>query len=53
VTETLAKIYIKQGNLTKAIKVYQNLSLKNPEKNTFFAAQIKILKEQLHNKSGK
>ncbi len=53
VTETLAKIYIKQGNLTKAIKVYQNLSLKNPEKNTFFATQIKILKEQLHNKSGK
>jgi len=53
VTETLAKIYIKQGNLTKAIKVYQNLSLKNPEKNTFFAAQIKILKEQLHNKTGK
>jgi hypothetical protein len=53
VTETLAKIYIKQGNFAKAIKVYQNLSLKNPEKNTFFAAQIKILKEQLHNKSGK
>ncbi len=53
VTETLAKIYIKQGNLTKAIKVYQNLSLKNPEKNNIFAAQIKILKEQLHNKTGK
>lgn len=53
VTETLAKIYIKQGNLTKAIKVYQNLSLKNPEKNAFFAAQIKILKEQSINKQGK
>jgi hypothetical protein len=53
VTETLAKIYIKQGNLTKAIKVYQNLSLKSPEKNNIFAAQIKILKEQLHNKTGK
>ena len=53
VTETLAKIYIKQGNLAKAIKVYQNLSLKNPEKNNIFAAQIKILKEQLHNKTGK
>ena len=53
VTETLAKIYIKQGNLAKAIKVYQNLSLKSPEKNNIFAAQIKILKEQLHNKSGK
>jgi hypothetical protein len=53
VTETLAKIYIKQGNLAKAIKVYQNLSLKNPEKNTIFAAQIKILKEQLHNKTAK
>ena len=53
VTETLAKIYIKQGNLAKAIKVYQNLSLKNPEKNAIFATQIKILKEQLLNKSGK
>ena len=53
VTETLAKIYIKQGNLSKAIKVYQNLSLKNPEKNAIFATQIKILKEQLLNKSGK
>ena len=53
VTETLAKIYIKQGNLAKAIKVYQNLSLKNPEKNNIFATQIKILKEQLHNKTGK
>lgn len=53
VTETLAKIYIKQGNLAKAIKVYQNLSLKNPEKSSIFAAQIKILKEQLHNKTGK
>ncbi|MCC6252481.1 MAG: hypothetical protein IT238_08475 [Bacteroidia bacterium] len=53
VTETLAKIYIKQGNLAKAIKIYENLSLKNPKNNSTFATQIKILKEQLHNKTTK
>ena len=46
VTETLAKVYAKQGNYLKAIKAYENLILKYPEKNAYFAAQIHSLKEK-------
>ena len=45
ITETLAKIYVQQGNLPKAIKAYQTLSLKYPKKKLFFAAQIKSLQK--------
>lgn len=47
VTETLAKIYVLQKNYTKAIKAYEQLSLVYPEKKTFFASQIKKIKEQI------
>lgn len=40
ITETLAKIFVKQKNYYKAIRAYETLSLKYPEKNAFFAAQI-------------
>ncbi len=45
VTETLAKIYAMQGNLNKAIRAYEILSLKYPNKSVYFASLIKDLKK--------
>ena len=46
-TETYASICLKQGNVSKAIKIYEKLSLKFPEKSSYFASLIeKIKKEQ-------
>lgn len=49
VSETLAQIYAGQGNYEKAIKTYEKLSLKYPEKNATFAAEIEKLKNKLKN----
>jgi len=47
-SETLVKVYIKQGLFEKAIQSYEKLSLKYPEKNTYFASQIKILEDKIN-----
>jgi hypothetical protein len=49
-TETLAKILEMQGNFSKAISAYEQLSLTIPEKKTFFVQKIKELNEKLNTK---
>ena len=48
-TETLAKVYVKQEKYKEAMKAYKILSLKYPEKISLFANQIKDLKKRLKN----
>ena len=43
-TETLAEIYLKQGNYPRAIEIYEHLMLSNPEKKLFFASRINFIK---------
>ena len=52
-TETLARIYIKQGNYSKALEIIQQLSLENPKKNVYFADQIRFLEKLIINNNKK
>lgn len=48
-TETLARIYIKQGHFSKAMDIFDRLRLKYPEKSVYFARRIKALEEDINN----
>jgi hypothetical protein len=48
-TETLAKIYLKQKRYDRALEIFKSLSLKYPEKNVYFADQIRFLEKLIIN----
>lgn len=48
-TETLAQIYIKQKRYERALQIIGKLSLKYPEKNVYFADQIRFLEKLIIN----
>ena len=50
VTETLAKVYISQKHYQKAIKAFEILKLKYPEKSSFFADQISEVRNLINSK---
>jgi hypothetical protein len=53
-TETLARIYIKQGRYEKALEIIQRLYLNYPKKNAYFADQMRFLEKLIiNNKNNK
>lgn len=51
-TESLAKIYIKQHKYEQALTIIRGLNLKYPKKNAYFADQIRFLETVLHYQQG-
>jgi hypothetical protein len=43
-TESLARILVKQGKIDRAIEIYEQLMVRQPEKSAYFADQIQKLK---------
>ena len=52
-TETLARIYIKQGKFSKALEIIKRLNLIYPKKNAYFADQIRFLEKLIINSQSK
>ncbi len=52
-TETLARIYIRQGRYQKALDIILRLSGKYPKKNAYFADQIRFLEKLIINSNNK
>lgn len=53
VTETLAKLYLEQGHLSKALDAFEILLLRFPQKSSFFAGQIREIRKSLKEKGKK
>lgn len=52
-TETLAKIYVKQGKYEKALEIIGKLNLQHSKKNSYFADQIRFLQKLVINSRNK
>lgn len=52
-TETLARIYIKQGKYEKALDIIQRLNLNYPKKSVYFADQMRFLEKLILNNNNK
>jgi len=50
-SESLARVMIKNGNYVKALEIITDLSLNNPKKSIYFADQIRFLKKLILNQS--
>ena len=48
-TERLARIYVKQQRYDKALEIIRKINLKYPEKNAYFADQIRFLEKLIIN----
>ncbi|MBQ9357875.1 MAG: tetratricopeptide repeat protein [Prevotella sp.] len=48
-TEAMARIYMKQGNYSRALQIIKQLSLENPKKNAYFADQIRFIEKVIIN----
>ena len=46
VTETLARLFLKQGHPSRAVDVYEKLRLQNPEKDAYFARLIEEIETE-------
>lgn len=47
-TESFAKIMLKNGNYSRALEIITQISLNNPEKSIYFADQIRFLKKIIY-----
>jgi hypothetical protein len=43
ISENLARIFVRQGKIARAVEIYEKLMMKQPEKMAYFTAQIQSL----------
>lgn len=52
-TETMAHIFVRQGRYSQALEIIKRINLENPEKNAYFADQIRFLEKLIVNNNKK